>query len=93
MASVKAVYEHIRDTAIKDEVILLKGGRRMHLERVAIAFDHDVKCWDDGCGKKESCWTCGLYSVPYELHRGKRRGPLAQTWRAAKRFLGKGRSR
>jgi UDP-N-acetylmuramoyl-tripeptide--D-alanyl-D-alanine ligase len=66
---------HIRRTAIADEVILLKGSPNLHLERIALAWTTDVKCWEPACGKKFGCLICGRYQIPYELHRSRRRLP------------------
>ncbi|CDX14102.1 Mur ligase middle domain protein [Mesorhizobium sp. ORS 3324] len=65
----KDVSDHIRKTAVAGELILLKSAPNLHLERVALAWKHDVKCWVHACGKKESCQLCGLYEVPFEEHR------------------------
>ena len=42
-------YEHVRATAVPGEVILLKSSRNLHLERVALAFNHEVRCWMPVC--------------------------------------------
>lgn len=73
MVTVQSIAEHVRATAQRGELILLKGSRNLHLERVALAFDHDVKCWVERCGKNASCFSCGLYGEPFEKHRGKRK--------------------
>jgi UDP-N-acetylmuramoyl-tripeptide--D-alanyl-D-alanine ligase len=66
--SVRDVYDHLRETAIPDELILLKSSRNLHLERVALAFTHDVKCWVAACGLPGTCGQCGLYEIPFEEH-------------------------
>ena len=53
---------------MKDELILLKSSGNLHLERVALAWNHDVKCWTDKCGRKVNCFLCGLYEHPFEEH-------------------------
>ncbi len=68
LQTARQVHDHIRQTAIKDEVILLKSSNNMHLERVALAWTHDVKCWVDTCGRKIDCHMCGLYEHPFEEH-------------------------
>lgn len=64
----KEVSDHIKKTAVPGELILLKSSSNLHLERIALAWTHDVKCWIPACGKKGSCQLCGLYEVPFEEH-------------------------
>ncbi len=71
--SVKAVADLIRDQAGPDDLILLKASRELHLERIALAFDHQVKCWKDRCGLHISCFDCGLFEHPFEQHAALRR--------------------
>ncbi|TIV90587.1 MAG: UDP-N-acetylmuramoyl-tripeptide--D-alanyl-D-alanine ligase, partial [Mesorhizobium sp.] len=65
----KEVSDHLRRTAAPGELILLKSSSSLHLERLALAWIRDVKCWIPACGKKEGCQTCGLFEVPFEEHR------------------------
>ncbi|PBB20467.1 Mur ligase family protein [Mesorhizobium sp. WSM4313] len=65
----KEVSDHIKQTAVPGELILLKSSGNLHLERIALAWTHDVRCWIPACGKKEGCSTCGLYEVPFEEHK------------------------
>jgi UDP-N-acetylmuramoyl-tripeptide--D-alanyl-D-alanine ligase len=69
LSSAKEVSDHIKRTAVPGELILLKSSSNLHLERIALAWTHDVKCWIPVCGKPKSCQTCGLYEVPFEEHR------------------------
>lgn len=69
LRSAKEVSDHIKQTAVPGELILLKSSSNLHLERIALAWTHDVKCWIAVCGKSESCQMCGLYEVPFEEHR------------------------
>ncbi|MER8623926.1 Mur ligase family protein [Mesorhizobium sp. RSR380A] len=69
LRSPKEVSDHIKQTAVPGELILLKSSSNLHLERIALAWTHDVKCWTPLCGKSESCQMCGLYEVPFEEHR------------------------
>ena len=76
------VSNHIRRTAFPGELILLKGSADLHLERVALSWIHEVKCWKGACGKVQNCLDCGLYTLPYDLHRGKkRRNPGLRIWK------------
>ncbi|RAZ85682.1 UDP-N-acetylmuramoyl-tripeptide--D-alanyl-D-alanine ligase [Mesorhizobium hawassense] len=65
----KEVSDHIKETAVPGELILLKSSSNLHLERIALAWAHDVRCWIPACGKKEGCQDCGLYEVPFEEHK------------------------
>lgn len=65
----KEVSDHIKQTAVPGELILLKSSSNLHLERIALAWTHDVRCWIPACGKQESCQACGLYEVPFEEHK------------------------
>jgi len=69
----KELADHIRDTAVPGELIMLKGSGALHMERVAMSFVKDVKCWVPTCGRIEGCEACGLYGMPFELHRGRKR--------------------
>ena len=64
----REVHQHIKNTAVAGEMILLKGSRNLHLERVALAWKHDVRCWVDRCGLLRDCVDCGLYETPFEEH-------------------------
>ncbi len=64
----------LKDTAIPDEIILLKGAHNLHLERLMLMFFTPVRCWVDVCGRKSHCILegksgCGLYEVPFEQHK------------------------
>ncbi len=71
--STKAAADHIRATAIPDEIILLKASTNLHLERIMLQFQQDVRCWMTACGKGDSCIACGLSGTDYTLHRSARR--------------------
>jgi UDP-N-acetylmuramoyl-tripeptide--D-alanyl-D-alanine ligase len=74
--SVRDAAAHIKATAQPGEVILLKGSSNLHLERIAIAMQSDVKCWKQVCGLKANCFKCNKYEFPFEQHRtqaGRRR--------------------
>jgi UDP-N-acetylmuramoyl-tripeptide--D-alanyl-D-alanine ligase len=66
--SVRAAQEFLRETAQPGELILLKASAKEHLERIAMAFTEDVRCWQERCGKGISCRQCGLYAFPFEEH-------------------------
>lgn len=77
---------HIRDTAIPGEVILLKGSVDLHLERIALSWICNVKCWATTCGHNSGCLDCGRYESSFDWHKGrKRRGRLKRLWRKGRR--------
>ncbi|PTE11316.1 Mur ligase [Mesorhizobium helmanticense] len=85
----REVSEHIKKTAVAGELILLKSSARLHLERIALAWTHDVKCWVPVCGKREGCDTCGLFEVPFEEHRDHvRQRRHARRWQRLRHLLG-----
>jgi len=53
--------EYILGTARKDELLLIKGSANFHLERLALAFQHEVKCWESTCGQGSDCFRCGHF--------------------------------
>lgn len=67
------VFRLLRDIATPDDLILLKGSTNQHLERIALAWDEDVRCWKGVCGLSTPCRTCGLYAHPFESHKRLRR--------------------
>lgn len=64
----KEASDYIRQTAVPGELILLKSSSSLHLERVALAWTQDVRCWIPVCGKREGCEQCGLFGVPFDQH-------------------------
>lgn len=68
MPTLEKTRAYLRETAKPGEIILLKSSVAPHLERLALAFQYDVKCWKDRCGLGISCQRCGLYEYPYESH-------------------------
>lgn len=73
-ATTRQVADYIRETAVPDEVILIKGSADLHLERIALSLAHDVQCWTVTCGKKIGCVRCGLYGIPFVRHERDKRG-------------------
>jgi UDP-N-acetylmuramoyl-tripeptide--D-alanyl-D-alanine ligase len=85
--TVREVSDHIRKTAKAGELILLKGSGSFHLERVALAWSHDVRCWSERCGIRGSCFECGLYEFPFEAHEAIRKKPVGKRGRFGIRSL------
>ncbi|MER9920701.1 MULTISPECIES: Mur ligase family protein [unclassified Mesorhizobium] len=86
----KDVSDYIKQTADPGELILIKSSASLHLERVALAWTHDVQCWVPMCGKAEGCEQCGLYEVPFEQHREfVRRRKLNRRRQRFRRFFGR----
>ena len=67
-STVEEAVAYLRAKATADDLILLKGSRNLHLDRIALAWDHDVKCWNDHCGMTGSCKGCGLFEHPFLDH-------------------------
>lgn len=63
----KAVYEILKADTVPGELILLKSSGNLYLERIALAFQTEVKCWRSGCGVAGGCIPCGLYGVEPSL--------------------------
>ncbi|WP_457936063.1 Mur ligase family protein [Mesorhizobium sp. 10J20-29] len=63
-------WNYVRKTAVENEIILLKSSPGLHLERIAIAWDRDVRCWSDNCGYIGDCLSCGLFEKPFSEHEG-----------------------
>ncbi len=61
---------YIKETAIEGEVILLKSSPRLHLDRIALAWETEVRCWSDDCGLMTDCISCGLFDRPFSEHQG-----------------------
>ena len=74
--------EFIARTALEGEVILLKGSANLHLERILLAFTTEVRCWENTCGRAETCYKCGLYEHDFKKHsRIRRRIRLYRLWK------------
>jgi UDP-N-acetylmuramoyl-tripeptide--D-alanyl-D-alanine ligase len=66
--SVRQASEYLQANCDQTDLILLKSSKNLHLERIALAAHCDVRCWEDRCGVRESCFVCGLYEFPFETH-------------------------
>lgn len=78
--AVRDVAEYLRRAATADDLILLKGSRNLHLDRIALAWDNDVNCWNDQCGMSGGCRDCGLYEHPFEDHARIRKQQRRPGW-------------
>ncbi len=67
--TVEAAAAFIKSTAMPGEIILLKGSQNLHLERILLNFDHQVRCWEDMCGVGYGCQRCALYRIPFAEHQ------------------------
>jgi UDP-N-acetylmuramoyl-tripeptide--D-alanyl-D-alanine ligase len=77
--SVQDVAAFLKESAIPNEIILLKSSMKLHLERLMLNFFASVRCWKGVCGKTQTCVpTCGegcnLYELPFEQHKTLRKG-------------------
>lgn len=53
----KEVYDFLKNTALQDELILLKSTKRKHLERL-IYIDRNMACWQENCFSNRACENC-----------------------------------
>ena len=67
-SSVRQAADYLKGSAAANDLILLKGSRNLHLERIALAFNHEVRCWEERCGLPMSCFTCGMFEFPFKQH-------------------------
>lgn len=75
--TVKEAADFLQDSAIANEIILVKGAGRLHLERLVMMFFAPVRCWEDACGRRTHCIAisgrgCSLYKIPFEQHKAAR---------------------
>jgi UDP-N-acetylmuramoyl-tripeptide--D-alanyl-D-alanine ligase len=59
----------VKATAMPGEIILLKSSRNLHLERILLSFEHQVRCWQQACGVDADCVRCGSYALPFAQQR------------------------
>jgi UDP-N-acetylmuramoyl-tripeptide--D-alanyl-D-alanine ligase len=63
--TVKETADWLGGFARSGDLVLLKGSIRAdHLARVALAFDHDVRCWRSRCPRMILCDRCWLLRIP-----------------------------
>lgn len=70
-ANVEALATYLKETAVEDEVIVVKSARNLHLERLMLVRMGEVRCWPNECGVKGSCQQCGLYEQAFHEHNGR----------------------
>ena len=51
--TVKQAADFLKDSAIADEIILVKSAGKLHLERLVMTFFAPVRCWEDACGGED----------------------------------------
>ncbi len=64
--SIKDAHKLLMDTAIKDELVLVKSSNLPHLERLIHGHLNGFSCWKNSCRRKNSCERCeesGLVSL------------------------------
>jgi UDP-N-acetylmuramoyl-tripeptide--D-alanyl-D-alanine ligase len=84
--TVHDLYLYLKETAAEGDLILLKSSSSLHLERVAMAWEGGVRCWEDRCGRRDDCVRCGLYAVPFEEHA---RARSRARWRGRTEAIGR----
>ena len=75
--TVQQAADFLKDSAIADEIILVKGAGKLHLERLVMTFFAPVRCWKDICGRRTHCIAimgrgCSLYATPFDQHKAAR---------------------
>jgi UDP-N-acetylmuramoyl-tripeptide--D-alanyl-D-alanine ligase len=71
-ATPKEAFDYIKSTAVPDELILLKGSSNLHLERIALAFNQPILCWEATCRMGGQCFTCLGRARPFNRKTLKR---------------------
>jgi len=59
---------YLKKRLVSTDTVLIKSSQGMHLERIALSYEYDVKCLVDFCGYDFHCLRCGKYETPYENH-------------------------
>jgi UDP-N-acetylmuramoyl-tripeptide--D-alanyl-D-alanine ligase len=63
LATVKEASEYLRETTRPGDVVLLRGSRRSHLDRIILAHNGEVACWLATCGRRRFCDGCQLVDL------------------------------
>ena len=58
----------VKSVANADDRIYIKSSQNLHLERIAMFYDHVVRCDQDVCGSPINCQKCGLIEFPPATH-------------------------
>lgn len=72
-ADINALKQYLRANLKRGDFVFIKSSNVLHLERLALDFQHDVRCWIEKCRLSIGCAACGLYKFPYEAHPAIRR--------------------
>jgi UDP-N-acetylmuramoyl-tripeptide--D-alanyl-D-alanine ligase len=68
--------EHLRNELRPDDLVLLRGRRVDHMQRLYLNLVQDVKCWRNSCSKGTHCHVC------WELVHPRRRRTYHESRRA-----------
>jgi UDP-N-acetylmuramoyl-tripeptide--D-alanyl-D-alanine ligase len=81
---VHEVADFLKRTSLPGEIILLKSSQNIHLERAYLAFQQQVLCRVEECGRESGCISCGLAGLPFSEHprREHERRPVVKRLRA-----------
>ncbi len=66
IASVEKACQLIADTAVKDELVLIKSNKLPHLERLIYGQSAELKCWKEACDKTINCKKCEKNASVFE---------------------------
>jgi UDP-N-acetylmuramoyl-tripeptide--D-alanyl-D-alanine ligase len=61
--SVEEAATYLRQTTQRGDLVLLKGSRKSHLQRITLAYSREVRCWLADCGRKRTCDGCQLLDL------------------------------
>ena len=62
--TVKETDEFLRQTSTPGELIFAKSSSRLHLERIWLSRNDELKCWLEPCPVRCPCFECRWYSTP-----------------------------
>lgn len=62
----QSLARHLRGDLRAGDLVLLKASRSDHLERLALMFERDVRCWRMRCGIRQPCDVCRHLTTPGE---------------------------
>ena len=85
--NVKEAAEFVKDTAVPGEIILLKSSSYLHLERIFLDYEGEVRCWEQSCGKVKDCLRCGSYAIPFERGKKQKGGDKWKRYAAPRRSV------
>ncbi len=62
-STVEELANYLKDILLPEDLVLLKASCGDYLARIALMYDHDVRCWRINCGRNLLCDNCKLLSI------------------------------